>query len=118
MIALLMAVIGLYGVIAYTAVQRTQEIGIRMALGAGRGDILRMILTEGVMLVAMGSGVGMAAALASSRVLKNLLFNVKPYDPVSYIAVALLLVIVALVATLFPARAAMKTNPMTALRVE
>jgi putative ABC transport system permease protein len=115
---LLMAVIGLYGVIAYTAVQRTQEIGIRMALGAGRGDILRMILTEGVMLVAMGSGVGMTAALASSRVLKSLLFNVKPYDPVSYIAVALLLVIVALVATLFPARAAMKTNPMTALRVE
>jgi ABC-type lipoprotein release transport system permease subunit len=117
-IGLLMAVIGLYGVIAYMAVQRTQEIGVRMALGAGRADILRLILSEGLRLVAAGTLVGLAAALAVSRVLRSLLFHVGPYDPASYIAVALLLSMVALAATLIPARAAMKTDPMAALRVD
>jgi putative ABC transport system permease protein len=115
---LLMAVIGLYGVITYMAVQRTQEIGVRMALGADRRDILRLILGEGLRLVALGSGMGMAAALAVSRVLKALLFHVSPHDPASFAAVALLLVLVALAATLLPARAAMRTEPMAALRVE
>jgi ABC-type antimicrobial peptide transport system permease subunit len=115
---LVMAVIGLYGVMAYMAVQRTQEIGVRMALGAGRGDILRLIFAEGLRLVLLGSLVGLAAALAVSRALKSLLFNIGPYDPMSYGIVVLLLGLVALGATLIPARAAMKTEPMTALRVE
>ena len=115
---LLIAVIGLYGVVAYMAVQRTQEIGVRMALGADRGAILRLIFAEGLRLVALGSSVGVAAALALSRVLKSLLFNVGPHDPISYITVVTLLIAVAIVATLLPARAATKTDPMAALRVE
>jgi hypothetical protein len=115
---LAMAVIGLYGVIAYMAVQRTQEIGVRMALGAGRLDILRLVFGEGLRLVVIGGVAGLVAALAVSRVLKTLLFSVGPHDPISYIAVAILLGIVALAATLIPARAAMKTDPMAALRVE
>jgi ABC-type lipoprotein release transport system permease subunit len=115
---LAMAVIGLYGVIAYMAVQRTQEIGVRMALGAGRADIMRLIVSEGLRLVASGAVVGLVAALALSRVLRSLLFHVGPYDPLSYVAVALLLVGVALSATLVPARSAMKTDPMAALRVD
>jgi predicted permease len=113
-----MAVIGLYGVIAYMAAQRTQEIGVRMALGADRADILRLIFAEGLRLVAIGGVAGLVAALAVSRVLKSLLFSIGPHDPVSYIVVAMLLGLVALAATLIPARAAMKTDPMTALRVE
>ena len=113
-----MAVIGLYGVIAYMAVQRTQEIGVRMALGAERSDILRLIFGEGLRLVALGGLVGIGTALVVSRVLKSLLFHVGPHDPVSYIAVAILLGVVALAATLIPARAAMRTDPMAALRVE
>ncbi len=115
---LLLAVIGLYGVIAYMAVQRTQEIGVRMALGAGRRDILHLILSEALRLVAGGTVIGLAAALALSRVLRSLLFNVGEHDPLSYIAVALLLVGVALAATLVPARSAMNTDPMAALRVD
>ncbi len=117
-IGLAMAVIGLYCVIAFLATQRTQEIGIRMALGASRLDILRLILREGVRLVAFGGAVGLAAAFALSRVLKSLLYGVGPHDPVSFFAVTLLLASVALAATLIPARSAMKTDPMTALRVE
>jgi predicted permease len=113
-----MAVIGLYGVIAYMAAQRTQEIGVRMALGADRADILRLIFAEGLRLVVIGGVAGLVAALVVSRVLKSLLFSVGPHDPVSYIAVAILLGLVALAATLIPARAAMKTDPMAALRVE
>ena len=113
-----MAVIGLYGVIAYMAVQRTQEVGIRMALGAGRVDILRLILGEAMRLVMLGGTVGLVAALALSHVLKSLLFHVEPHDPVSYVSVALMLGLVALAAALIPARSAMKTDPMAALRVE
>jgi predicted permease len=115
---LAMAVIGLYGVIAYMAVQRTHEVGIRMALGAGRVDILRLILGEAMRLVVLGGVGGLIAALGLSRVLKSLLFQVGPYDPASYGSVALLLGVVALVAALIPARTAMKTDPMAALRVE
>jgi predicted permease len=115
---LAMAVIGLYGVIAYMAVQRTQEIGVRLALGAGRADILRLILGEGLRLVLLGGVAGLIAALGLSRAVKSLLFNVGQYDPVSYVSVALLLGLVALAAVLIPARSAMKTDPMAALRVE
>jgi len=115
---LLMAVIGLYGVIAYVAAQRTQEIGVRMALGATRVDILRLIAGEGVRLIVMGGVLGLGAALAAGQLLKSLLFHVGTHDPASFIAVTLVLALVALMATLLPARSAMKTDPMTALRTE
>ncbi len=115
---LAMAVIGLYGVITFLATQRTQEIGVRMALGASRLDILRLILLEGLRLVALGGAAGLVAALLLSRVLKSLLFGIGPHDPVSFIVVTLLLALVAVAATLIPARSAMKTDPMTALRWE
>jgi predicted lysophospholipase L1 biosynthesis ABC-type transport system permease subunit len=113
-----MAVIGLYGVISFLATQRTQEIGVRMALGATRLDILRLIAGEGVRLIALGGVVGLGAALAMAQLLRSLLFNVGPRDPVAYAAVALLLLLVALAATLIPARAAMKVEPVEALRYE
>ena len=115
---LLMAVIGLYGVIAFMAAQRTQEIGVRMALGATRGSILRLIAGEGVRLIVLGGVLGLSAALAGARLLKSLLFGVGPHDPATYAAVALLLALVALAATLIPARAAMRVEPMVALRYE
>jgi predicted permease len=115
---LLMAVIGLYGVISFVATQRTQEIGVRMALGATRVDILRLIAGEGVRLIVLGGVLGLGAALATAQLLKSLLFNVEPHDPVTYAAVALLLAVVALAATLIPARAAMRVEPVVALRYE
>jgi predicted permease len=115
---LLMAVIGLYGVIAFVAAQRTQEIGVRMALGATRRDILRLIAAEGVRLIVLGAVLGLGIALGAAHLLKSLLFHVGTRDPVSYIAVTLVLGLVALAATLIPARAAMKTDPMQALRAE
>jgi predicted permease len=113
-----MAVIGLYGVIAFVAAQRTQEIGVRMALGATRVDILRLIAGEGVRLIVLGGILGLGAALAAVQLLKSVLFHVGTHDPATFIAVTLLLFVVALAATLIPARAAMKTDPMQALRSE
>ncbi len=115
---LLMAVIGLYGLIAFMAAQRTQEIGVRMALGATRMDILRLIAGEGIRLIALGGVLGLAAALAAAQLLKSLLYNVGTHDPLVYAAVALLLAVVALAATLIPARAAMRVEPVAALRFE
>ena len=115
---LLMAVIGLYGVIAFMAAQRTQEIGVRMALGATRLDILRLIAGEGARLILLGGVLGLGAALACAQLLKSLLYNVGPRDPAAFAAVALLLAVVALAATLVPARAAMRVEPVVALRYE
>jgi ABC-type antimicrobial peptide transport system permease subunit len=115
---LLMAVIGLYGVIAFVAAQRTQEIGVRMALGATRVDILRLIAGEGVRLIVIGGVLGMGAALAAAQLLRSLLFNVGAHDPVTFAAVLGLLGVVALAATLIPARAAMNVEPVVALRYE
>jgi predicted permease len=115
---LLMAVIGLYGVIAFMAAQRTQEIGVRMALGATRVDILRLIAGEGIRLIVLGGVMGLGAALAAAQLLKSLLYNVGTHDPLVYAAVALLLAVVALMATLIPARAAMWVEPVEALRFE
>jgi ABC-type antimicrobial peptide transport system permease subunit len=113
-----MAVIGLYGVIAYMTVQRTQEIGVRMALGASRVDILRLILGQGLRLVVAGSVLGLVAAFFFSRVLKSLLYSVGPHDPASFIAVSFLMILVAIAAIFIPARSAMKSDPMNALRIE
>ena len=113
-----MAVIGLYGVIAFLATQRTQEIGVRMALGATRVDILRLISAEGVRLILVGGILGLGATLATAQLLKSLLFNVGPHDPAAYAVAMLLLALAALAATLVPARAAMKIEPVEALRYE
>ncbi len=115
---LVMAVIGLYGLTAYLAQRRTQEIGLRMALGAARGDILRLVAWEGLRLIAFGGALGLAAAIATSQLLSSLLFSIGPYDPTTYAAVALLLVLVALAAILIPARAATRVDPAIALRCE
>jgi predicted permease len=115
---LLMALIGLYGVIAFVATQRTQEIGVRMALGATRWNILRLIAGEGVRLIAAGGMLGLAAAFALTQFLGGLLFNVAPHDPLSFALGAVLLGLVAMAATLIPARAAMKVEPVAALRYE
>lgn len=115
---LAMAVIGLYGLTSYIAQRRTQEIGVRMALGAGRANILRLIAWEGLRLILLGGVLGIAGAYGVTQVLKNLLFSVDPHDPVTFAAVAVLLALVALVATLIPARAATRVDPMAALRCE
>ena len=115
---LLLALIGLYGVISFMAAQRTQEIGVRMALGAGRLDILRLVTWEGVRLILMGGAIGLIAALGVTRLFSSMLFHVAPRDPVSFVTVALLFGVVALAATLIPARGAMKTDPIVALRYE
>ena len=115
---LVMAVIGLYGVVAFMAQQRTREIGIRIAVGADRGDVLRLILREGVRLIVTGGAIGIFASLLLTRVLQSVLFHVGPRDPATFVGVPLMLAIVALIAVLIPARTAMKTDPVTALRWE
>lgn len=117
-LALLLACVGLYGVMSYTVASRTREIGVRMALGARRGDVMELVLREGMLLVAVGLVVGIPLALAGSRVLQGFLFGLKSTDPLSLIAVVLLLGIVAALAGLIPARRAAKVDPMVALRYE
>jgi predicted permease len=117
-IAFLLAIVGIYGVIAYSVTQRTQEIGIRMAIGAARRHIVRMILWRSAALVAGGLGIGLAGAWAVTRVLKDFLFEVTPFDPPTFAAVSLLLAFVALVACYIPARRAAAIDPLVALRYE
>jgi putative ABC transport system permease protein len=117
-IGLVLAVIGLYGVISFLVTQRTQEIGVRLALGASRGRILRLVLGKSLWLIACGTMLGLFAALASSRVLTSLLFNISAHDPLTFALVALLLVFVALIATFIPAKSATKVDPIVALRYD
>jgi putative ABC transport system permease protein len=117
-VAIILAAIGIYGVIAYSVAQRTKEIGIRMALGAQRRDMLMMILRQSLMLVFVGIGIGLAAALGATRLMVTLLYGVAASDPLTYITVILLLGLSALLATLVPARRAMNVDPMVALRYE
>ncbi len=118
LLGLVLAVVGVYSVASYAAVQRTQEIGIRMAIGATPGDILKMVLRQGVGIVGIGLLVGLAAAFAGTRVLADLFYGVKPSDPITYAAVATLLLAVALLACWIPARRATRVSPVIALRFE
>ena len=113
-----LAIIGVYGVISYSVVQRTHEIGVRMALGAQRTDILHMILREGMLLAIIGIAIGIGGALGLTRVLRSMLFEIEPTDPATFVGVAIFLTIAALAACYVPARRAMKVDPMVALRHE
>jgi ABC-type antimicrobial peptide transport system permease subunit len=118
LLALLLACVGLYGLLSYEVSRRTREIGIRMSLGAERRDVTRLILMRGMKLALMGVGLGVAGGLALTRVLSSLLYNVKPTDWPTYLFVAFLLSSVALLACFIPARRATKVDPMVALRYE
>ena len=117
-LALVLACVGIYGVISYLAGQRTHEIGIRIALGAQRGNVLRMVVGEGARMALIGVALGTAAALGLTRLMANQLFGISPHDPLTFAGVALLLAIVALGACYLPARRAMRIDPMAALRQE
>jgi putative ABC transport system permease protein len=117
-VALVIAAVGIYGVMAYNVVQRTSEFGIRMALGAQQRDVLRLVLTQGGKLIGLGLVIGLLATLAASRAMGSMLFNTSSYDPVTLTSITLLLGAVALVACFFPANRATKVNPIEALRAE
>ncbi len=117
-LAVTLGVIGIYGVMSYTVAQRTREMGVRMALGATPGDAMRLVLGEGLALAAAGIGVGMVAAIGSSRLLRGVLVGVTPTDPLTFVTVPIALALVALLASYLPARRATRVDPTTALRSE
>ena len=118
LLALLLAAIGVYGVMTYSVSQRTREIGIRMALGANRRDVLRLVTRQGLRLIGLGAALGVAGGAAASRLLMSLLFGLSPLDPLAYLSVAMLLLAVALLAIYLPARRAATVDPLVALRCE
>jgi putative ABC transport system permease protein len=117
-IALALAAVGIYGVLAYVVSQRTREIGIRLAIGADRSQLLGMVLRQGLSLAAIGIAAGLIGAFALTRLMESLLYKVRPNDPITFTAVAAGLMLIAAVASFLPARRATRVSPMTALRAE
>jgi putative ABC transport system permease protein len=117
-IGLLLACVGLYGIVSYETIRRTREIGIRMALGAQRSDVLRLVMRQTVIVVTIGAGIGVALALAASRSIGSLLFGIAPSDPLAIGSALAVLIGVALAASYLPARRASQLDPTQALRFE
>ena len=117
-VALILAATGLYGVIAYAVTQRTNELGVRMALGAQKSDVLKLVVGEGAQLAAMGIGIGLVVAFPLMRIISRLLFGVNAADPVTFGATALVILVVTLAASYLPALRAIKVDPVVALRCE
>ena len=117
-LATLLAAVGIFGVMSYAVTLRTREIGLRMALGAQPGEVLRLILKQGLFLTAIGIAIGLAGALALTRVMSGLLFGVGSTDPATYAAIVLVLALVSLLACYLPARRAMRVDPLIALRYD
>jgi ABC-type antimicrobial peptide transport system permease subunit len=117
-IALLLAIMGVYGVMSHTVAQRTREMGIRLALGAHRGDILRLVLRQGAVLAAFGLGAGVAIAAGVARFLSSFLFGVSPFDVATFAVMTFALGVAALLATLVPAGRATRVDPVTSLRAQ
>jgi putative ABC transport system permease protein len=116
--ALFLGIVGLYGVIAYSVSQRRREIGIRIALGAGKNAILKLVISQGIKLAMIGVAIGLAGALGLTRFLSGLLYGVKPGDPPTLVAISALLMAVAFLASYLPARQAAKVDPLAALKQE
>jgi ABC-type antimicrobial peptide transport system permease subunit len=117
-LALLLASVGIYGVISYAVTQRTHEFGIRIALGGRSRNVLMLVIRQGVILAVIGVAIGLSASFALTRLIKNLLYGVSETDPLTFIVVSLLPILVALLACWLPARRAMKVDPIAALRRE